>query len=61
MTIESPCISICQIDEDTGFCQGCYRTKKEIKQWKTAHDKTKSKILTLCEQRKAENINDTTT
>ena len=52
MTIESPCISVCKIDEDTGFCLGCYRTRKEIKQWKDGDDKVKSKILKLLEKRK---------
>ena len=31
--IESPCIGVCVMDEVTGFCQGCYRTINEIKQW----------------------------
>ena len=31
--IESPCISVCAMDEATGLCQGCYRTIDEIKQW----------------------------
>ena len=31
--IESPCIGVCSMDAATGFCQGCYRTLDEIKQW----------------------------
>ena len=31
--IESPCVGVCAMDEETGFCQGCYRTLDEIKQW----------------------------
>jgi len=31
---KSPCIDICKIDKKTGFCKGCLRTKKEIKDWK---------------------------
>lgn len=29
----SPCISICQIDESSGYCIGCYRTIDEIRDW----------------------------
>ncbi|MBB5701592.1 hypothetical protein FHS76_001443 [Ochrobactrum daejeonense] len=32
-TIESPCILICTIDAETGFCLGCARTLDEIAQW----------------------------
>lgn len=53
MTIKSPCIDICKIDEDTGYCLGCYRTKQEIKQWKAGDDNVKSKILKRLAQRKA--------
>jgi predicted Fe-S protein YdhL (DUF1289 family) len=31
---KSPCIDICKIDKKTGFCKGCLRSKKEIKEWK---------------------------
>ena len=31
--IESPCVGVCAMDEETGFCQGCYRTLDEIQQW----------------------------
>jgi len=31
--IQSPCIGVCSIDDTTGFCHGCYRTKDEIKAW----------------------------
>jgi uncharacterized protein len=29
----SPCISICTIDEKTGWCLGCARTIDEIRDW----------------------------
>jgi|TARA_R110000787_G_C13400388_1_gene443349 uncharacterized protein len=31
--IESPCISICTIDSDSGYCVGCARTDDEIAMW----------------------------
>ena len=32
-TIESPCILVCAIDERTGYCFGCGRTRREIEAW----------------------------
>tara|TARA_A100001011_G_scaffold262231_1_gene270730 strand:+ start:648 stop:899 length:252 start_codon:yes stop_codon:yes gene_type:complete len=32
--IVSPCISICKIDPQTGYCYGCGRTNEEKKKWK---------------------------
>lgn len=29
----SPCIGVCAIDDDTGFCRGCARTLDEIAAW----------------------------
>lgn len=31
--IESPCILVCAIDERTGYCFGCGRTRAEIGSW----------------------------
>ena len=41
-TIPSPCISVCQIDNDNGECLGCRRTIEEIRDWiiMTAAEKT---------------------
>ena len=33
MSIESPCILICSIDLNTGYCFGCGRTRDEIAGW----------------------------
>jgi uncharacterized protein len=33
MSIESPCILICSIDDKTGYCFGCGRTSAEIAGW----------------------------
>jgi predicted Fe-S protein YdhL (DUF1289 family) len=32
---KSPCISICRMEESTGYCLGCGRTSHEIANWKT--------------------------
>ncbi len=31
--MESPCILICSIDDATGYCFGCGRTREEIGAW----------------------------
>jgi uncharacterized protein len=31
--IETPCIKICVIEPETGFCIGCGRTRDEIASW----------------------------
>ena len=31
--IETPCIRICVVDPETGFCIGCGRTRMEIGNW----------------------------
>ncbi|MCB8748639.1 DUF1289 domain-containing protein [Rhodoferax sp. U2-2l] len=36
--VPSPCMSVCQMDDDTALCQGCLRTLDEIRQWGNASD-----------------------
>ena len=43
--IESPCIGVCAMDEATGFCQGCYRTLDEIKQWWDSDNMQKQAVV----------------
>lgn len=31
--IETPCVKICVVDPETGFCIGCGRTRNEIGAW----------------------------
>ena len=31
--MESPCILVCSIDDKTGYCFGCGRTREEISGW----------------------------
>jgi hypothetical protein len=33
LDIETPCIKVCVLDPDTGFCVGCGRTRSEIAGW----------------------------
>jgi len=45
VNINSPCINICVINPDTGFCSGCYRTIDEISQWQKLTPRQKIELL----------------
>ena len=45
VTPESPCIDTCQIDQRTGWCEGCRRTIDEITRWPAASEAERSAIL----------------
>jgi prolyl-tRNA editing enzyme YbaK/EbsC (Cys-tRNA(Pro) deacylase)/predicted Fe-S protein YdhL (DUF1289 family) len=49
----SPCISVCRMSEETGLCEGCWRTLDEIGQWGSADDPAKRLIWARIEQRLA--------
>ncbi|MEO0342235.1 MAG: DUF1289 domain-containing protein [Pseudomonadota bacterium] len=36
--VESPCIKVCVIHEDSGLCMGCFRTRHEIAGWSRMED-----------------------
>jgi predicted Fe-S protein YdhL (DUF1289 family) len=42
--VPSPCVSLCQIDADSGWCRGCLRTLDEIVAWGGADDAAKLAI-----------------
>jgi predicted Fe-S protein YdhL (DUF1289 family) len=42
---DSPCRSVCRIDDRLGWCIGCRRTRAEIKAWPTATADEKRHIL----------------
>ena len=52
MKVDSPCISKCQIDENTSYCLGCFRTMEEISCWTSYDNKEKMKIIKLISKRK---------
>ena len=41
----SPCISVCQIDNKTGYCLGCRRTLDEITNWGSMTDEQQAAVL----------------
>ena len=45
ININSPCINICVIDAETGFCSGCFRTIEEISGWQRLTPEQKLDLL----------------
>ena len=54
MSLLSPCISICQIDPETGNCLGCYRSRQEIARWPGMSKDEQAKLLHALKRRRAE-------
>jgi len=50
--VPSPCIAVCQIDNATGFCLGCYRNVDEIREWPILTAAEKTDILEKLAERK---------
>ena len=43
--IETPCIKICVIEPETGFCIGCGRTRMEIASWLSISPPERRKVM----------------
>ena len=51
--IQSPCMKICILDQDSGYCLGCSRTAVEVEKWgnaSTTDDWKKQNLLDLKER-----------
>lgn len=53
MSIPSPCINVCRMNQATGLCEGCYRSIPEITEWSRASDARKRVILAQVAVRRA--------
>jgi predicted Fe-S protein YdhL (DUF1289 family) len=49
-TPQSPCISVCVLDDDD-ICMGCYRSAEEITDWSMASDEQKRDFLRKARER----------
>jgi uncharacterized protein len=49
--LPSPCVSICRMEADSGFCHGCLRTIAEIAAWSRIGDAEKRSIWRAIELR----------
>ena len=43
--VTSPCIKVCTLDTETGWCYGCGRSGQEIASWLKATDAERMAIL----------------
>lgn len=56
--IPSPCINICRMDAESGFCVGCFRTIDEITVWSRTDDAARTRILAAIAQRAQRQVAD---
>lgn len=47
----SPCIKVCVVDDVSGFCIGCGRTREEIGAWKGLSEGEKQDIVDKLSER----------
>jgi len=52
MSVASPCINICRMSADTGYCEGCLRTLDEIARWSGYDETSRERILAAVAQRR---------
>jgi len=52
-SVPSPCVSVCRMDAERRFCEGCLRTIDEIRQWREAGDGARLAIWARVSQRLA--------
>lgn len=51
--IETPCIKICVLEPETGFCIGCGRTRDEISNWLVLNASQRRHIMQTLPERVA--------
>ena len=51
--VPSPCISVCRISADTGWCEGCFRTLGEISAWSRSGPGAQRRLWQTIKQRMA--------
>jgi predicted Fe-S protein YdhL (DUF1289 family) len=52
--LTSPCVGVCQINAQTKFCLGCWRTLREVAHWSRYDDDEKRAVLGALRERQAE-------
>ncbi|KMZ12511.1 hypothetical protein BHUM_03769c [Candidatus Burkholderia humilis] len=43
--VGSPCRNVCRIDLGHGLCMGCFRSRAEIKHFKSMNDEDKRSVI----------------
>lgn len=49
--IATPCVQVCKIDEASGLCSGCGRSRAEIARWASFDDAERQRIMALLPER----------
>jgi uncharacterized protein len=49
---KNPCINVCQISSQTGYCLGCFLSLREIRDWSESSDAEKELVLENIKKRK---------
>ncbi|MBI1276268.1 DUF1289 domain-containing protein [bacterium] len=52
--VPTPCVKVCKLDPDTGYCLGCFRTREEVANWLTMTDDEKRAVWASFEARQEE-------
>jgi predicted Fe-S protein YdhL (DUF1289 family) len=50
--VASPCVDVCRMNAETGFCDGCFRTLDEIAAWSAYDDDARRAVLDRVESRR---------
>ncbi len=53
LEVQSPCVGVCSMDVETGFCQGCFRTLDEIRLWWDMDNASKAEVVKLAAARES--------
>jgi len=51
--IGSPCTDVCKLDQETGLCLGCFRSREEIKTFRSMDDVAKLDLFDELLKRRA--------
>ncbi|MDR5797642.1 DUF1289 domain-containing protein [Caballeronia sp. LZ008] len=51
--IGSPCTDVCKLDQETGLCLGCFRSREEIKTFRSMDDAAKLDLFDELLKRRA--------
>jgi len=54
--VASPCTSVCEMDDRSGYCRGCFRTLDEIAAWSVLDVDAKKAVLAALPKRRAEQV-----
>lgn len=55
--MDSPCIKVCKIDKQSGYCIGCFRTIDEIRLWQSISQYQRQTIQYMFHNRQSELTN----